>query len=258
MPGGRPRTARRGAAARRGRTGSSDHDPLAGRGTRGPSTGPAPGERATPSGSGGSPGGTAQKNGIVVYAGNSGTGRLSRTTSRFPRATTPPRSSLARPARPRRRRSPACRRRRATSLPARACGRSRARTRWPAPASPLLKRNPLRSVNAYVLRSRETRRICGRHLRLRAGTRPAAACPGRRAAGRTSGRAAPSRAARYESAGSIVSKLPGQKLMRNVPPEPPSLTAPPLPVVSARKPRPAIATAGQIASRFIAAVALAK
>ena len=65
-----------------------DDDPFAGT-VVGDAYGPAAGKAPTPSGSDGNPGGTAQKNGIVVCAGKSTTGRLKRTVSVLPRATTP-------------------------------------------------------------------------------------------------------------------------------------------------------------------------
>ena len=51
--------------------------------------GPADGKGPTPSGSGGNSGGTAQKNGIAVFAAKSPIGRVNRTTRVFPRAVTP-------------------------------------------------------------------------------------------------------------------------------------------------------------------------
>ena len=59
--------------------------------------GPAEGKTPTPSGSEGSVGGTAQKNGIVVIAAKLTTGRVNRTMSVFPCAVTPA-AALALPA----------------------------------------------------------------------------------------------------------------------------------------------------------------
>ena len=109
----------------------------------------------TPSGSAGSVGGTAQKNGIVVCAAKSATGRVKRTISRLPRATTPagvaalPACTSAAPTMCRVYAAPG------DSTPG-ASVRLIARANALAPSGlPSLKRKLFRRVNVNVLPSRE-------------------------------------------------------------------------------------------------------
>ena len=119
-----------------------------------------------PSRSAGSPGGTAQRN--VVRSGNSGTGRRNRITSVRPRATTPaavgalPDSTAGAPTMSR---VYSAHGDFTPGASVRSIARRNALARTGVPS---LKRKPSRSVNVYVLRSRETRGGPA-HLRREAG-----------------------------------------------------------------------------------------
>ena len=172
--------------------------------------GPAAAKTARPSGSAGRPGGTAQKNGIVVRIGKSGIGRVNLITSRVPAAVTPagtvrvPALTASAPTMSLTYSAPG---EFIPGMSMRLIERAKA-SAWTG--FPSLKRAFLRSVKVYVFPSFDTRGGRRQH-RARFGVRPVAACSDSASARHRSPTTAPSpgRCRRGPGRGSRVPQASG-------------------------------------------------